>query len=64
MIVAGAEAAAPAVADTDVLLTELAARLPASEAAAVAARVTGQKRNALYRRLLDMTNADADPGKG
>ncbi len=54
LVLAGAEAAPQAGVDTDVLLRELALRMSASEAAAVAARVTGQKRNELYRRLLDL----------
>jgi 16S rRNA (cytidine1402-2'-O)-methyltransferase len=40
--------------DSDRLLAELAEALPAKTAAAIAARVTGEKRNALYQRLLDI----------
>ena len=40
--------------DADRLLEELAEALPPKKAAAIAARVTGEKRNALYRRLLEI----------
>ncbi len=40
--------------DTDRLLAELAAALPPKKAAAIAARLTGEKRNALYQRLLEI----------
>ena len=40
--------------DADRLLAELAGVLPAKKAAAIAARVTGEKRNALYQRLLEI----------
>ena len=40
--------------DAGRLLEELAEALPAKKAAAIAARVTGEKRNALYRRLLEI----------
>lgn len=40
--------------DTDRLLIELAEALPPKKAAAIAARLTGEKRNALYQRLLDI----------
>jgi 16S rRNA (cytidine1402-2'-O)-methyltransferase len=49
------EAAAPGSAlDTDLLLRELAAVLPLRQAAATAARISGQRRNALYTRLLEL----------
>jgi len=53
VVVAGntAEAVPGATPDVDRLLTELARELPASKAAGVAARITGQQKNALYRRL-------------
>jgi 16S rRNA (cytidine1402-2'-O)-methyltransferase len=44
------EDAAPA--DVDALLTGLATEMPASKAAAEAARMTGQPKQELYRRLL------------
>ena len=40
--------------DIDRLLTSLAAEMPASKAAAEAARMTGQPKQALYRRLLEL----------
>ena len=44
--------------DTDRLLVELAAALPAKQAAAIASRVTGERRNALYARLLELAGGD------
>jgi len=41
-------------ADIDRLLLSLAAEMPASKAAAEAARMTGGERQALYRRLMDL----------
>jgi 16S rRNA (cytidine1402-2'-O)-methyltransferase len=40
--------------DVDRLLTSLAAEMPASKAAAEAAKMTGQPKQALYRRLLEL----------
>lgn len=40
--------------DIDKLLASLAAEMPASKAAAEAARMTGQPKQALYRRLLEL----------
>jgi 16S rRNA (cytidine1402-2'-O)-methyltransferase len=40
--------------DVDALLTSLARDMPASKAAAEAARMTGQPKQALYRRLLEL----------
>ncbi|MDQ2632642.1 MAG: 16S rRNA (cytidine(1402)-2'-O)-methyltransferase [Pseudomonadota bacterium] len=40
--------------DVDRLLASLAAEMPASKAAAEAARMTGQTKQALYRRLLEL----------
>ena len=40
--------------DIDRLLTSLAAEMPASKAAAEAAKMTGQPKQALYRRLLEL----------
>ena len=45
---------AEAPADVDRLLVSLAAEMPASKAAAEAARMTGQPKQALYRRLLEL----------
>ncbi len=41
-------------ADVDRLLLSLAAEMPASKAAAEAARMTGRERQALYRRLMEL----------
>jgi 16S rRNA (cytidine1402-2'-O)-methyltransferase len=49
------QAAAPA--DVDRLLVSLAAEMPASKAAAEAARMTGLAKPDLYRRLLDLKGA-------
>ena len=40
--------------DVDRLLVSLAAEMPASKAAAEAAKMTGQPKQALYRRLLEL----------
>ena len=40
--------------DGDVLLTELADVLPPKQAAAIAAKVTGGKRNEYYKRILNL----------
>ena len=56
--------------DADTLLTELAAVLPGRQAAALAAKLTGARPNALYARLLELGDADrradaaADAGPG
>jgi 16S rRNA (cytidine1402-2'-O)-methyltransferase len=42
--------------DTDLLLTELSAELPARRAAALAAKLTGLRPNALYARLLELSD--------
>lgn len=47
-------AAADAPGDVDRLLLSLAAEMPASKAAGEAARMTGQPKQALYRRLLEL----------
>jgi 16S rRNA (cytidine1402-2'-O)-methyltransferase len=46
--------------DIDRLLLSLAAEMPASKAASEAARMTGQPKQALYRRLLDLKDRDGD----
>jgi 16S rRNA (cytidine1402-2'-O)-methyltransferase len=46
--------------DVDRLLTDLAARLPAREAAGIVAGATGQSRNSLYRRLLEINESGND----
>ena len=50
----GADGDASSSIDADRLLEELADALPPKKAAAIAARVTGEKRNALYQRLLEI----------
>ena len=52
IVICGAEASAESVLDIDSLLTELAAHLSAKDAAKVAARISGRKKNDLYQRLL------------
>ena len=54
IVVAGAEPSAIEVHDADALLKELAAVLPAKTAAAVAANVTGARRNEMYKRILEL----------
>ena len=55
VIVHGAPPEAGASYETDTLLAELSAHLPAKTAAAIAARLTGEKKNALYARILELT---------
>ena len=47
-------AAAPGATDIDAMLRSLAEEMPASKAAAEAARLTGQPKGDLYRRLLEL----------
>ena len=54
IVVRGAGERATSSLDVEVLLGELAAALPAKQAAAIAARATGHKRNAMYKRLLEL----------
>ena len=56
IVVSGAEPSAETSLDVDSLLTELAAHLSAKDAARVAARLSGQKKNDLYQRLLSLKN--------
>ncbi|WP_421915190.1 16S rRNA (cytidine(1402)-2'-O)-methyltransferase [Mesorhizobium sp.] len=56
--VAPAEARADQPADIDRLLLSLAAEMPASKAAAEAAKMTGGQKQALYRRLLELKDAE------
>ncbi len=57
LVVAGAPAAAAASISSDRLLAELATCLSAKDAARIAANVTGEKRNALYERVLELKSS-------
>jgi 16S rRNA (cytidine1402-2'-O)-methyltransferase len=59
VIVAGAEKKEESSIDVDRLLHELLECMSAKDAASVAARATGNKRNAMYKRLLDLKGKDA-----
>ena len=52
IVVAGTEQHPAATVEADQMLTELARHLPPKKAAEVTARLTGEKKNALYERLL------------
>ena len=54
IVVAGAAERATSSIDVDVLLRELSAALPGKQAAAIAAKATGHKRNAMYARMLEL----------
>jgi 16S rRNA (cytidine1402-2'-O)-methyltransferase len=54
LVVAGTSERAPSSIDIDHLLLELADKLPGREVAKVLARATGEKRNSLYARLLEL----------
>jgi 16S rRNA (cytidine1402-2'-O)-methyltransferase len=61
IVVAGGDHVTSSSIDSDKLLSELAAILPKKEAARIVASATGEKRNVLYQRLLDMaSSADTD----
>jgi 16S rRNA (cytidine1402-2'-O)-methyltransferase len=51
---------APGAGDIDRLLLSLSAEMSASKAAAEAARLTGQPKPGLYRRLLDLKGGAGD----
>ena len=55
---ASSERAAAQPADLEALLRELAAEMPAAKAAREAARLTGEPRADLYKRLLSMRDGD------
>jgi 16S rRNA (cytidine1402-2'-O)-methyltransferase len=59
-----AEAKADEPADIDRLLLSLAAEMPASKAAAEAAKMTGGQKQALYRRLLELKDAFGESDGG
>jgi 16S rRNA (cytidine1402-2'-O)-methyltransferase len=48
----------PAAVDVDIMLRELAASMPATKAAAEAARLTGLSRKDLYQRLIELKDGD------
>ena len=50
--------------EIDTLLSELAGKLPDKEVAGILARATGAKRNAIYRRLLDLRDERRRLGRG
>ena len=54
IVVAGADEQPGSSLDTDRLLLELADHLPAKDAAKIAARISGEKKNWLYDRLLQL----------
>jgi 16S rRNA (cytidine1402-2'-O)-methyltransferase len=54
IVVSGAAAAAAATIDSDRLLAELSSCLSAKDAARIAANITGEKKNALYERILEL----------
>ena len=54
IVVSGSTEAAAATLDSDRLLAELSSCLSARDAARIAARITGEKKNALYERLLEL----------
>jgi 16S rRNA (cytidine1402-2'-O)-methyltransferase len=60
IVVAGAEQAESSRLDIDRLLVELSGKLPGKEVAKVIARATGEKRNALYQRLLELGKGKSD----
>jgi 16S rRNA (cytidine1402-2'-O)-methyltransferase len=53
IVVAGADSDAASAIDVDLMLNELARHLPPKKAAEVTSRLTGEKKNALYQRLLE-----------
>jgi 16S rRNA (cytidine1402-2'-O)-methyltransferase len=54
IVVGGADGASAGAMDADRLLVELQGRLPDKDVARIVSNVTGEKRNALYKRLLDL----------
>jgi len=59
IIVGGTPEAENSSIDIDRLLLELADKLPGKDIAKIIARATGEKRNALYERLLELRNKSA-----
>lgn len=58
LVIGPGEKMAPAEADVDAILADLAPRLPTAKAAAEAARLTGLPRHDLYQRLLAMKDSE------
>ena len=54
IVVAGAAAASDSSLDSGALLNELAGKLPDREVAKIVSKVTGERKNDLYRRLLEI----------
>ena len=59
VIVAGNDAAAGESLDADRMLVLLDEELGAKKAARIVAEITGQKKNALYERVLELRRSDA-----
>jgi len=60
IVIAGVVAANDATYDVDRLLLILAGELPGKDAARIAAELTGQKKNALYQRILELKETSSD----
>jgi 16S rRNA (cytidine1402-2'-O)-methyltransferase len=59
VVVGGADRPGESSLDVDRLLAELLELVPAKQAAAIAARITGKRRNALYERILEIAGRRA-----
>ena len=59
IVVAGSPTAASSSVDIDRLLVEFSDMLPGKEVAKAIARATGEKRNALYKRLLELSKPES-----
>jgi 16S rRNA (cytidine1402-2'-O)-methyltransferase len=60
IVVTGTDEARRSSLEVDTLLSELAGKLPDKEVARILARATGEKRNAVYQRLLQLKSNGAD----
>ena len=58
LVVAGSATVETSSLDVDRLLLELADKLPGKDVAKIISRATGEKRNALYQRLLELSKRD------
>ena len=54
IVVSGTKEKQASAIEVDLLIAELAAVLPGKQAAAIAARVTGEKKNTIYARMLEL----------